>query len=189
MIEIVEANPGWADEFIEVAQNIRAIVGDAALRIDHIGSTSVPELAAKDVIDIQITVESLENQTVVDLLVSKGYRHIERIGTDLLVGFPKGSPELKKLVMKEPMGSRVTNIHVRELGRVNQIYPLLFRDYLRANPSVRDAYGEIKLQLASRFKDDIDAYYDIKDPYMDTVYYGAKSWAELVGWNVEDECM
>lgn len=187
MIEIVEANTNWPNEFTEAAQNIRAIVGNTALRIDHIGSTSVPDLAAKDVIDIQITVDSLANQEVIGLLVSEGYRHIERIQNDLLVGYPKGSPELKKLVMSEPEGARATNIHIRELGRVNQIYPLLFRDYLRANPSVRDAYGEIKLQLARRFKDDIDSYYDIKDPYMDTVYYGARSWAKLVGWEADNE--
>lgn len=187
MIEIVDANPNWRNEFIEAAQRIRTITGDAALRIDHIGSTSVPNLAAKDVIDIQITVESLEHQTVIDLLVSDGYRHIERIGHDLLVGFTSDSPELKKFFMREPSGSRITNIHIRESGRVNQIYPLLFRDYLRANPNVRDAYGEIKLQLAKRFTDDIDSYYDIKDPYMDTVYYGAKSWAELIGWRPDDD--
>ena len=189
MIEIVEADPSWPDEFIKAAQDIRAIVGLAALRIDHIGSTSVPNLVAKDVIDIQITVESIDDRSVIDLLVNEGYRLSERIGHDVLVGFPDDSPELKKFFMREPEGARATNIHIRELGRVNQMYPILFRDYLRSNPSVRDAYGEIKLQLGKRFKDDIDSYYDIKDPYMDTVYYGAKLWAELVGWKAGDDFM
>lgn len=187
MIEIVEANPSWPDEFIEAARNIRAIVGDAALRIDHIGSTSVAGLAAKDVIDIQVTVESLENQTVLELLSEKGYRHLEHIGHDLLIGLPRGSAELKKFVMKEPEGSRIMNIHIRELGRVNQRYPILFRDYLRSNPNVRDAYGELKMQLASKFQDDIDSYYDIKDPYMDTVFYGAEAWAKLVKWQPDND--
>lgn len=187
MIEIVPANRSWPQEFLIAAQNIKAIVGEAALRIDHIGSTSVPGLVAKDTIDIQITVDRLENQAIIDLLVRNGYRHVENIRRDLLVGFPPDSPELKKLFIKQPSGTRATNIHVRESGRVNQVYPLLFRDYLRNSPHVRNVYGDIKLQLARHFSDDIDAYYAIKDPYMDTVYLGAKSWAELVGWKPDDD--
>lgn len=184
MIELANANPNWPNEFISAAQKIRAIVGDAALRIDHIGSTSIPHLVAKDILDVQITVQNLDNQLVVDLLAGKGYRYVERVQHDLLVGVSKGSPELKKFFIKEPEGVRAINIHVRELGRINQIYPLLFRDYIRENPDVRDAYAQIKLQLASRFRDDEKSYYAMKDPYMDTVYSGAKVWAKLVHWQV-----
>lgn len=189
MIEIVEANPNWPNDFVTAAQKIRAIVGRVALRIDHIGSTSVTGLVAKDIIDIQITVESIEDHATIDLLVNEGYRHRKNIRHDILIGLPTDSPELKKHFIREPEGSRVTNIHIRESGRLNQIYPLLFRDYLRSTPHVRDAYGEIKLQLANKFKNNTDAYYDIKDPYMDTVYYGARSWAELIKWKVDCDYM
>ena len=70
---------------------------------------------------------------------------------------------------------------------MNQEYALLFRDYLRAETSVRDAYGAIKKELADRFGDDVDAYYAIKDPHMDTVYHAAKLWAKLEHWKQDDD--
>jgi GrpB-like predicted nucleotidyltransferase (UPF0157 family) len=73
---VVEAyRPNWADEFTHLARRIRALVGPAALRIDHIGSTAVPGLGAKDVIDLQITVDSLDQvDTVTSPLKAAGFR-------------------------------------------------------------------------------------------------------------------
>lgn len=89
MIKIVDSNPNWPKEFNSAATKIRTIVGKAALRIDHIGSTSVDNLVAKDIIDIQITVQNITNQCVIDRLVENGYQHKEHIQNDLLVGFSK----------------------------------------------------------------------------------------------------
>ena len=66
----------------------------------------------------------------------------------------------------EQAGRRV-NLHVRVAGRANQRYPLLFRDYLRANAVAREAYAEVKRELARLHPADVDAYYAIKDPVCD----------------------
>jgi len=78
------------------------------------------------------------------------------------------------------------NIHIREQGRINQRYALLFRDFLRYDSVVRDAYAAVKKELAKRFSSDRDAYYAIKDPYMDTIYQAAKLWAKLSDWKQDD---
>jgi len=65
---------------------------------------------------------------------------------------------------------------VRKLGRLNQQYPLLFRDYLIADANVRQAYEQVKRELATRFAHDSQAYYAIKEPYMDTLYRAALLW-------------
>ena len=78
-------------------------------------------------------------------------------------------------------GRRV-HLHVREAGRFNQRYPLLCRDYLRAHPLAASAYGEIKRQLARRFPNDVEAYYDVKDPVFDVLMAGAEEWVARVGW-------
>lgn len=182
-IEVVAPNPAWPQEYQAIKARI-ATIDAPFLRIDHIGSTAVPELAAKDVIDVQITVAELASERVSAALPELGYLSRVGITHDLLTGLDSSSPELAKRFCVAMLNQRAAHIHIREQGRLNQVYPLLFRDFLRANPTVRDAYAEVKIQLAARFAEDVDAYYAIKDPYMDTVYFAAKLWAEKTGWEV-----
>jgi GrpB-like predicted nucleotidyltransferase (UPF0157 family) len=67
-------------------------------------------------------------------------------------------------------------------GRANQRYAVLFRDYLRANPAMAVAYGQVKLALAAYHADDVEAYYAIKDPVCDVIMGGAEDWAATTGW-------
>lgn len=186
-ITIVEFQPTWAEEFRTIANSIRTIAGQGVLRIDHIGSTAVAGLSAKDVIDIQITVSQLANCECVQNLQDNGYNFRSHITHDLLVGLDSDSVELQKQFFRERPSDRRANIHVREEGRVNQIYPLLFRDYLRADSAVREAYSTVKKELAKKFANDTDSYYAIKDPYMDTVYQAAKLWSRLNDWSPDNE--
>lgn len=186
-VAIVEYRSVWVTEFELLAKSIRHIVGDSALRIDHIGSTSIQGLAAKDVIDIQITVDQLADLGCVSRLSNAGFAYHRDVTNDLLVGVDKSSIELEKHFFKEQPYTRRANIHIREAGRINQIYPLLFRDYVRADEVIKDAYEAIKRELASRFYNDIDAYYAIKDPYMDTVFRASQLWSETVQWEPDDE--
>lgn len=77
---------------------------------------------------------------------------------------------------------RRINLHVRKRGAFNQRYPILFRDYLRFDPLAREAYGEIKKQLARHVPDNVDAYYDIKDPVCDLIISSALAWAQANRW-------
>ncbi|MBQ4813313.1 GrpB family protein [Pseudoalteromonas luteoviolacea] len=172
-IEILEYQPCWPREFQEIKDKLSMLLGALAVQIDHIGSTAVPELAAKDIIDIQVSVKALDDPKIIELMVAAGYVFKEEINQDNLVGYQAGDSELMKLYFREAEGGRAAHIHVREIGRVNQQYPLLFRDFLRENEEIKQAYDKVKYELAQRFANDIEAYYAIKDPYMDTLFYAA----------------
>jgi dephospho-CoA kinase len=185
-IEIVPANPSWPNEFELISQTILNSAGHLLVKIDHIGSTAVPSLPAKDVIDIQITVPTLPAEDLKQALVKLGYEHSEQISSDNLVGYNEGDPELAKIYFHEQRGARKAHIHVREQGRLNQNYPLVFRDFLRQDAQSRQAYAAVKIELAKQFPNDANRYYAIKDPYMDTLYKAATLWAQLTGWKQEN---
>lgn len=195
-IVISDPRPDWAADYRAIANHLRGLfnprpvsgttpTSPGVVRIDHIGSTAVTGLAAKDVIDVQITVCELADQTVIERLTQAGYQRRDDIRFDNLVGLASDDPALAKHYLTQPPDRRAAHIHVREQGRLNQIYPLLFRDYLRAEPTTRAAYAKVKRALAARFADDPSAYYAIKDPYMDTVYQAACLWRDAVGWQVD----
>lgn len=182
VIEIVPYRDSWPEEFAVLGAAMRAAVGELALAIHHIGSTSVPGLDAKDVVDVQMTVASLD-APVREPLERIGYRIVERVAVDHCPPGMVLEPEQLEKRLYGFSGRRV-HLHVRERGRFNQAYPLLCRDYLRAHPLAADAYAEIKRQLARRFPDDVEAYYDVKDPVFDLIMVGAREWAERNGWTV-----
>lgn len=168
-------NPDWPRHFDRLRDALAAALGPLALRIDHIGSTSVPGLAAKDIIDIQVTVAALI-PALVDRLTAAGFVQ-RRPTTDHVPPGEDPDPRLwAKLLFSEPPGSRRANIHVRVLGNPNQRYALLFRDYLRAHPHSAAAVERVKRELAKHFPDDIDAYLDIKDPVYDLIWHAAQEW-------------
>jgi GrpB-like predicted nucleotidyltransferase (UPF0157 family) len=181
MLKIVPYNENWPAEFVAIAAVLREALGAAALRIDHIGSTSVPGLAAKDVIDIQITVQGLDEQ-VLSTMTSLGYVQAQGIWRDHRPPhMVETQMEWDKWFFSQPSGQRRTNTHLRVAGRTNQRYPLLFRDYLRSHPPVAEAYAELKRRLADNLSDP-DTYPDVKDPAVDLIYFAAEEWAAALHW-------
>jgi len=183
--EIVPYQPGWPAEFEAIAGRLRRALGPLAVRVDHIGSTAVPGLAAKDVIDVQVTVAALDAATVPALTAAMegiGYRLPEGEMRDHRPPGAAGpDTDWAKLFFRAPEGQRRTHTHVRALGRPNQRYPLLFRDYLRAHPATAAAYAELKRRLAAGLADPA-SYPDVKDPAVDLIYLAAEEWAAVVGW-------
>ena len=181
-IVIVPYDPRWPDEFARLAAPLRQAAGDLALRVDHIGSTAVPGLAAKDIIDIQVTALALA-PALEDALASLGYARRAEIMADHHPPRSAGPAwEWEKWYFRPPAHLRPTHLHVRVQGRANGRYALLFRDYLRAHPVAADAYGLVKRQLARRHADDAGAYYDVKDPVCDILWSAAEDWARAAGW-------
>lgn len=181
MVRIVVHKNEWASEFFVLAQQLRAALAVLALRIDHIGSTAVPGLDAKDVLDIQVSVAAL-SAAVTAALQAAGYVLLTGIDSDHMPpGAASDAQEWRKLLFREPVGQRRINLHVRVLGRANQRYPLLFRDYLRAHPASAAAYAQLKRQLAAHLAD-ADTYPDVKDPAVDLIYFAAEAWAAASGW-------
>lgn len=168
MIEIVPYQETWPFDFQQIAARLRLALGDIARRIDHIGSTAVPDLPAKDIIDIQITVNSLDERAIA-ALTTLGYVRPEGVWRDHRTpNFVGAETEWEKLFFQPPPGQRRTNTHVRIHGRANQRYALLFRDYLRAHPDSTAAYGELKRRLAQHLADPA-TYPEVKDPAVDLI--------------------
>ena len=181
-ITIHAYNPLWPQEFETIRQSLQEILEGLALRIDHIGSTSVPGLGAKDVIDVQITVRALTPE-VRQRLVDAGYEYREANAYDHVPLGEDVDPALwAKFCFVQPAGQRRANIHVRVAGNPNQRYPLLFRDYLRGHPNSARTVEQIKRQLAKYHADDVEAYYVIKDPVYDLIWDAAQEWARTTGW-------
>ncbi|MGD8860091.1 MAG: GrpB family protein [Myxococcales bacterium] len=178
-IEIVEFDPTWPQQFRTIASALRDTLGSLATRIDHIGSTSVPGLAAKDVIDIQVTVEDLDEPRLRTGIEAAGLVWRRDIKSDHQ---PPGRSLPKEELTKRYAKADRVHCHIRQARRFNQQYALLCRDYLRTHPGAARAYEEIKRQLAKRFPDDIEAYCDIKDPVFDILMEGAFAWRDQTGW-------
>ncbi|ERE07243.1 GrpB family protein [Pseudogulbenkiania ferrooxidans] len=179
-VTIIPHQTRWTNEFEAVAARLGAALGSLALRIDHIGSTSVPGLAAKDVIDVQITVAELD-ENVLRSLSDAGFALKPFNRDHLPPGFDDAGDPWRKFFFREPEGARRAHIHVRRAGAANQRYALLFRDYLRAHPASAAAYGELKRRLAAGLAD-LDSYPDVKDPAVDLIYLAAEQWASQTGW-------
>jgi GrpB-like predicted nucleotidyltransferase (UPF0157 family) len=183
MVTIVEADSGWAHEFMAIEAELRQAIGSDARRIDHIGSTSVPGLPAKDVIDVKITVANERAlERVPSALHERGWRREPDFVRDHEVpGVSTNLSEWMKVFFDEPKGRRPIHFHIRIDGRANQRYALLFRDFLRAHPDAAAAYAQVKRGLAS-LAPDSGSYADAKDPACDLIYFAAERWASEQGW-------
>jgi|SRR6266487_1513451 len=186
-VVIISYQPRWTVEFIQMAGRIRDLAGGVFVRIDHIGSTAIAGLGAKDVIDIQITVHDLEQAGGLTMpLRAAGFRQGTTFLFDVFHQKPETDPELRKLYMREPEGERRTHIHIRELGRFNQRYALLFRDYLRSSQTVCAEYEILKRRAAQLFPESIDGYLFLKEPFLHIIYEAASLWAKQVNWSADE---
>ena len=174
----------WPEEFAATGALIRSAVGELALRIDHIGSTSVPGLAAKDIVDMQVTLADLDaSNDFCAAMAEAGFVQRGDIFEDHVPPGDDPAPaEWRKRYFREPDGGKRTHIHVREDGRSNQRYALLFRDYLRLHDDAMRTYELIKKRLAELFPNKIDTYLYIKDPACDLIMQSARMWAREVDW-------
>src|SRR5215813_13585381 len=133
VIAIVEYRHTWPEQFASLGKRLRQSLGDLALRIDHIGSTAVPGLSAKDVIDIQVTARALTRQ-LDDAVAGAGYERLVQItGDHVPPGRPADPAQWSKWFYNQRRTERRVNLHVRIAERANQRYAVLFRDYLRAH--------------------------------------------------------
>jgi GrpB-like predicted nucleotidyltransferase (UPF0157 family) len=175
-VEVVPYRPQWATEGREIAAELaRTLPGARA--VDHIGSTSVPGLPAKDCIDLMVQVHSLAE---FDLgpLVERGCRERPEEWNRVEA---LGSSTHPKRVFAPPVGGRSVNIHVREVGAATARYSLLFRDFLRGNDDHRDTWGRLKTRLA---QEDVDiyAYGQVKAAAQPLLMALAEQWAARTGW-------
>jgi GrpB-like predicted nucleotidyltransferase (UPF0157 family) len=170
-IRVVSYDPLWPSLFDAEAARLSHALGEIAVRIEHIGSTAVPGLAAKPVIDIQISVEALEPPTPYSgPLESTGYGNWRDVH----------EPD-HRFCRDKP---RRHHVHLAVAG--GDLEPLrpLFRDYLVAQPQVARKYGELKVNAAATHGHDRDAYTLSKSEFIEEALSNARVWASETGWRL-----
>ena len=147
-VEIVDYDPGWPADFERERRHLLSCLPeDLVVRIEHFGSTAVPGLAAKPIIDMLVEVTDLAavRERVVPLLESQGYEYFWRptFGDD-------GAPFYAWFIKRDPAsGRRTHHIHVVEGTFASHWDRLLFRDYLIAHPDIAAQYGALKREIAA----------------------------------------
>jgi GrpB-like predicted nucleotidyltransferase (UPF0157 family) len=183
MIQISEHQPGWAEEFLSIRNSFTDRLGGLAKRVDHIGSTSVLGLCAKDILDIQVSVAALNVEVINEISACGFVKHPDVNADHVPPGYVGKAEDWSKYFFMQPVGQRRINLHVRKVGNPNQRYAILFRDYLKSHTHVALAYGELKKRLAVSLINDA-AYPEVKDPAVDLIYFAAEQWALQTGWSL-----
>jgi GrpB-like predicted nucleotidyltransferase (UPF0157 family) len=166
-VRIVEHDAAWAVRAHEELLRLAEALGAVAVRLEHVGSTAVPGLAAKPVIDLQLSVASLEP--------AAGYAEpLERLGY-LFVPDPE-SPDYR-FFAKPAARPRSHHLHVCEAGSRHELRHLAVRDFLRAHEDEAARYAAFKRDLAARVPEDRLAYIEGKGPYMGDLEERAMRWA------------
>ena len=169
-VVLAEPDPTWPTTFERHRMVIGGALGARARRIDHVGSTSVPGLAAKPIVDIQVTVDDPDDEPAFGpALELAGYRLRVR--------------EPRHRMFRTP--ARDVHVHVWAAGSEDERRHLLFRDWLRADGSDRARYEDTKRRLARRRWPDMNYYAEAKAPVIAEIIERAESWALREGWRLD----
>ncbi len=163
MISIQTYSADWPITFEKLKAIYTAHVGEFLLSIEHVGSTSVPGLAAKPVIDIDLVIEdNYVFDSVVAGLYSLGYRHVGDLGIVDRAAFKRDS----EFVPIDGSGTAWPghNLYVCPQYSLSLKNHLTLRDFLRTHPAKAHEYGNLKKDLAAQYPDDVDAYVEMKSP-------------------------
>lgn len=150
----------WTQAFLDIKSDLDTALGDLAISIEHVGSTSVPGLAAKPIIDIDVVVRKTNLELAIKALATIGYEHEGNGGIE--------GREMFKYSGKEHLMDHhlyVCPEDSRELKR-----HVLFRDYLRSHPDAVQAYSQIKKEAAELYPHDIDNYINHKGVVIEKIY-------------------
>lgn len=176
-VKVIAYRHEWADEATALAHELRAAV-PKALGIEHIGSTSVPGMAAKDCLDMMIIVEDLQASQAEPRLTGLGYRRRPEPWNNLE---PVNGEAWPKMVFAAPAGDRAVNIHIRTADSATARIALLFRDHLRANDARAAWWSELKVAAADATAD-LAGYGRIKYPAWRLLMELAEAWAADTRW-------
>lgn len=169
-IVVVDYDPDWPQRFGEISTRLAGALGARALRIDHVGSTAVPGLPAKPIVDVQISVPDVEDEAA--YLPSTQGQGFELRWVEPGHRYLRPPPELPRL----------WQLHVCTVASDWERVHLLFRDYLRSHPATAASYALLKRRLAGEHPHDGIGYNDAKGPWIEEVLRLAEVWAEQTAW-------
>jgi dephospho-CoA kinase len=178
-------NSDWPRQAAGLAERLKVAAPEDVLAVDHIGSTSVPGLEAKDVIDLQLAVPDLATaDRIAPLLGAAGFP----LWPGILMDSPHGRPDpaaWSKRLHGNADPARPVNLHIRVAGSPGWRFALCFRDWLRADPAAREKYAAEKRRVAALHASDANTsgYSDDKEAWFrDVGAPGMERWAESSGW-------
>jgi GrpB-like predicted nucleotidyltransferase (UPF0157 family) len=168
-VQVHPPNPQWPQDFEAEAAHIALALGDNVARIHHIGSTSIPNIYAKSVIDILVEVSDIDRVDAYNgVMAALGYTAMGEYGLPGRRYFRKDNAE----------GVRTRHVHIFLTGSSEVVRHLAFRDFMRANPDCAQQYSDLKHSLAAQHPDDIDGYMDGKDGFVKAMEQRAmEQWA------------
>ena len=166
-VVVLPYDAAWAQDFAAIRAEIEDALGDLALRIEHVGSTSVPGLSAKPIIDIDIVVrDGSALGAVISGLEAIGYRHEGDLGI--------AGREAFRYEGKEPLPRHHLYACPQDSPELKR--HLAFRDYLRSQPEAVRAYSRVKEEGAALYPDDIEKYIAYKSPFIERIYREIGIW-------------
>ncbi|KNX37244.1 dephospho-CoA kinase [Luteipulveratus halotolerans] len=164
-------------------------LAEALVAVDHVGSTSVPGLRAKPVIDLQVRVDDLAVVGAMPFekaLLAAGFVGRRGPEIDTVHAFAPDEADWAKVFYGGADPDRVVNLHVREADSAGATSALLFRDWLRAHPDERDAYAALKVEVAAGHPgatpESGEDYTVAKEPWIASALLRARSWATATSW-------
>jgi len=161
IIAIADYDPRWPELYQEEKRRILEVIGDLVAAIEHVGSTAVPDLAAKPIIDIIVGVHRLEDASrCVGPLIAMGYEYVPQYETYI--------PE-RRYFRKPKERPRTHHLHMVETTSEFWRRHLAFRDFLRSHPDVAREYAQLTRQLATRYGADGFGYAEAKSPFIKSV--------------------
>ncbi|MHB8247167.1 MAG: GrpB family protein [Acidimicrobiales bacterium] len=179
-VVLVSSRDDWPIEFVSLASALRGLNLANFGAIEHVGSTSVPGLVAKDVIDVQIRIPRLEPERTIAKFAEAGFRHRAEPWNNLEATRTGPVP---KLVFAPPSGARRSNVHVRIDGTKGASDALLFRDFLNEDDEARDGWSRFKLSLVDDGREiDLSTYGQLKQPAWAQLMHSAATWAGERNW-------
>jgi GrpB-like predicted nucleotidyltransferase (UPF0157 family) len=166
-IQVVAYDPAWRREFETEARHIARALGDSVVRIHHIGSTAIPGIYAKPIIDFLLEVDDI-------VRLDGRSSALEALGYEAKGEY--GIPGRRYFRKNNTSGVRTHQVHAFEVGSKEIERHLAFRDYMIAHPEAAKRYGELKRRLARAHPNDMQAYMDGKDAFIKEHAARAIAW-------------
>ena len=169
---VVPYDPNWPHEFSIASEELIPAFGKTLLQVHHIGSTSIPGIHAKPIIDILAVVSSLNS-------VDQQSAQMKSLGYEVMGEF--GIVGRRYFRRDNSAGQRTHQIHAFAVGSPDVARHLAFREFMRAHPQIAEQYSKLKQRLAAEHPNDIEAYLDGKDPFIKEMETCALEWAKSIG--------
>ena len=169
-VEVHPPNPVWKVQAETESQQVKQALGNIVVTVHHIGSTSIPKIYAKPIIDLLVEVQDIA-------VVDDRAPAMEILGYQAMGEY--GIPGRRFFRKDDATGTRTHHIHTFQVGSPDVLRHLAFRDFMVTHPNYAQQYSDLKRQLAARYPDNIESYMDGKDSFIQDMQQRALEWQAI----------